>query len=132
MKRARPPSPHLQGAFFLPPSALFSSSRLPIPSARNTAETYCARGLSSSSLCISGMLGRFLLVSDSWRPPCGGSRGICCRQSAGEAAVAWRSFLAHLVAGAVVFPVARSRIMTSALENYINRILQPAAAGGGH
>ncbi|CAI9160581.1 unnamed protein product [Rangifer tarandus platyrhynchus] len=58
------------------------------------------------------------------------SRGICCRQSAGEAAVSWRSFLAHLVAWAVVFPVARSRIMTSALENYINRTVAVITSDG--
>lgn len=57
------------------------------------------------------------------------SRGICCRQSAGAAASSWRAVLAPLVAGPAVLPAAGPSIMTSALENYINRILEPATTG---
>ncbi|XP_057588540.1 LSM8 homolog, U6 small nuclear RNA associated [Hippopotamus amphibius kiboko] len=76
------------------------------------------------------MVGRVLSVSDSRRRPCGDSRGICSRQSAGAAAGPWRAFLALLVAGAAVFPGAGPHIMTSALENYINRTVAVITSDG--
>lgn len=82
-----------------------------------------------------GMVGRFLFISDPrklWR--CN-SRDICCTQSDRVAVSCWRPFfffssicrLRCCVPG-----VSGPRIMTSALENYINRILwwpPPALAG---
>lgn len=82
-----------------------------------------------------GMVGWFLFISDPrklWR--CN-SRDICCTQSDKVAVSCWRPFfffssicrLRCCVPG-----VSGPRIMTSALENYINRILwwpPPALAG---
>ncbi|XP_026958578.1 LSM8 homolog, U6 small nuclear RNA associated [Sagmatias obliquidens] len=58
------------------------------------------------------------------------SRGICCRQSAGAAASSWRAVLARLVAGRALLPAAGPSIMTSALENYINRTVAVITSDG--
>ncbi|XP_058384946.1 LSM8 homolog, U6 small nuclear RNA associated, partial [Diceros bicornis minor] len=62
---------------------------------------------------------------------CGNSRDICCRQSAGAAAGSRQVVLASLVAGAVVWSGASgANIMTSALENYINRTVAVITSDG--
>ncbi|XP_026365825.3 LSM8 homolog, U6 small nuclear RNA associated [Ursus americanus] len=59
------------------------------------------------------------------------SRDTCCRQSAGASAGSWRAFLAPVVAGVPVLPrAAGPSIMTSALENYINRTVAVITSDG--
>ncbi|XP_039076872.1 LSM8 homolog, U6 small nuclear RNA associated [Hyaena hyaena] len=59
------------------------------------------------------------------------SRDICFRHSAGAVAGRWRAFLAPLVASAaVLFRAAGQSIMTSALENYINRTVAVITSDG--
>ncbi|XP_030152879.1 LSM8 homolog, U6 small nuclear RNA associated [Lynx canadensis] len=59
------------------------------------------------------------------------SRDICFRHSAGAAAGPWRAFLASLVPfAAVLLRAAGPSIMTSALENYINRTVAVITSDG--
>ncbi|XP_032732077.1 LSM8 homolog, U6 small nuclear RNA associated [Lontra canadensis] len=59
------------------------------------------------------------------------SRDICCRQWAGAAAGSWRAFLAAIGASVpVLFRTAGQSIMTSALENYINRTVAVITSDG--
>ncbi|XP_059788497.1 LSM8 homolog, U6 small nuclear RNA associated [Balaenoptera ricei] len=51
-------------------------------------------------------------------------------KSAGAAASSWRAVLAPLVAGPAVLPAAGPSIMTSALENYINRTVAVITSDG--
>ncbi|VCW98047.1 unnamed protein product, partial [Gulo gulo] len=59
------------------------------------------------------------------------SRDTCCRQSAGAAAGSWRAFLAAVGASVpVLCRAAGQSIMTSALENYINRTVAVITSDG--
>lgn len=121
---------HLQEpSSFLPPPARFCHSGRLRSQTGKTAETHYARAFSRQRFASQVWLAGFSPSLTGSLRRCN-SRDKCCRQSAGAAAGSWRAFLAAVGASVpVLFRAAGQSIMTSALENYINRILGPAAAG---
>lgn len=122
--------PHLPApSSSVPPPARFCHSGRLRSQTGKTAETHYARAFTRQRWASQVWLAGFSPSLTGSLRRCN-SRDMCCRQWAGAAAGSWRAFLAAVGASVLaLFGAAGQSIMTSALENYINRILRPAAAG---